>query len=157
MVVDGPFAEAKDVVGGYSIIEAKDPRTPSSLDGLPDLAIGGDARGPSRAEDVSDVTGGACPHEDMAPFRREAAKLFVGSRGARRTAPACGDGSRTRSSALETWKVHEFRRRTLCVAHARGEEPRHRRGPPGTGARRRSTSLPSRPRSSCQRSTTSCA
>jgi hypothetical protein len=24
MVIDGPFAEAKDVVGGYSLIEAKD-------------------------------------------------------------------------------------------------------------------------------------
>lgn len=42
-VVDGPFAEAKDVVGGYSIIEAKDLAHAVELSmGCPILAIGGD-------------------------------------------------------------------------------------------------------------------
>jgi hypothetical protein len=42
-VVDGPFAEAKDVVGGYSVIEAKDLQHAIELSmGCPILAIGGD-------------------------------------------------------------------------------------------------------------------
>ena len=42
-VVDGPFAEAKDVVGGFSIIEAKDIVEAAELaKGCPILAIGGD-------------------------------------------------------------------------------------------------------------------
>ena len=42
-VLDGPFAEAKDVVGGYSIVEAKDLAHAVELSmGCPILAVGGD-------------------------------------------------------------------------------------------------------------------
>jgi hypothetical protein len=42
-VVDGPFAEAKDVVGGFSIVEAKDLQHAVELSmGCPILAVGGD-------------------------------------------------------------------------------------------------------------------
>jgi len=42
-VTDGPFAEAKDVVGGYTLIEAKDIAHAVELaKGCPILAIGGD-------------------------------------------------------------------------------------------------------------------
>ena len=42
-VTDGPFAEAKDVVGGYSVVEAKDLAHAVELSmGCPILAIGGD-------------------------------------------------------------------------------------------------------------------
>lgn len=42
-VVDGPFAEAKDVIGGFSIVEAKDLMHAVELSmGCPILAVGGD-------------------------------------------------------------------------------------------------------------------
>lgn len=42
-VVDGPFAEAKDVIGGYSIVEAKDLAHAIELSmGCPILHVGGD-------------------------------------------------------------------------------------------------------------------
>ena len=42
MVNDGPYAEAKDVVGGYSIIEAKDLEQAAEVaKGCPILEIGG--------------------------------------------------------------------------------------------------------------------
>jgi len=42
-VVDGPFAEAKDVVGGFSIVTAKDLAHAVELSmGCPILAVGGD-------------------------------------------------------------------------------------------------------------------
>src|SRR4051812_36480535 len=42
-VVDGPFAEAKDVVGGYSIVTAKDLAHAVELSmGCPILQVGGD-------------------------------------------------------------------------------------------------------------------
>jgi hypothetical protein len=42
-VTDGPFAEAKDVVGGYTIVEAKDIGHAVELaKGCPILGIGGD-------------------------------------------------------------------------------------------------------------------
>ena len=37
-VTDGPFAEAKDVVGGYTLVEASDlEQAVRALEGLPDL------------------------------------------------------------------------------------------------------------------------
>lgn len=42
MVVDGPFAEAKDVIGGYTLIKAKDLAAAAELaKGCPLLARGG--------------------------------------------------------------------------------------------------------------------
>jgi len=42
-VTDGPFAEAKDVVGGYTLVQAKDIAHAAELAlGCPILAIGGD-------------------------------------------------------------------------------------------------------------------
>jgi hypothetical protein len=42
-VTDGPFAEAKDVVGGFTVVEAKDIAHAVELaKGCPILAIGGD-------------------------------------------------------------------------------------------------------------------
>jgi hypothetical protein len=42
MVVDGPFAEAKDVIGGYTLIKAKDLAEAAELaKGCPLLARGG--------------------------------------------------------------------------------------------------------------------
>ena len=41
-VIDGPFAEAKDVIGGYSLIEAKDLDQAVELSkGCPILEVGG--------------------------------------------------------------------------------------------------------------------
>jgi len=41
-VTDGPFVEAKDIVGGYSLVEAKDIAHATELSmGCPILAIGG--------------------------------------------------------------------------------------------------------------------
>jgi hypothetical protein len=42
IVTDGPYAEAKDVVGGYSLIEAKDlPHAVEISKGCPILEVGG--------------------------------------------------------------------------------------------------------------------
>jgi hypothetical protein len=42
MVTDGPYAEAKDLVGGYTIVEAKDIGEATELSsGCPILAVGG--------------------------------------------------------------------------------------------------------------------
>lgn len=42
-IVDGPYAEAKDIVGGFSIIEAKDIMHAAELaKGCPILEVGGD-------------------------------------------------------------------------------------------------------------------
>ena len=42
VVVDGPYAEAKDVIGGYSVVEAKDLDHASELaKGCPILDVGG--------------------------------------------------------------------------------------------------------------------
>ena len=42
-VTDGPFAEAKDLVGGYTVVEAKDIAHAAELaKGCPILGIGGD-------------------------------------------------------------------------------------------------------------------
>ena len=42
MVTDGPYAEAKDVVGGFSLIEANDlPRAVEISKGCPILEVGG--------------------------------------------------------------------------------------------------------------------
>jgi hypothetical protein len=41
-ITDGPYAEAKDLVGGYTIVEAKDIEEAAQLSGgCPILAIGG--------------------------------------------------------------------------------------------------------------------
>jgi hypothetical protein len=41
-VTDGPYAEAKDLVGGYTIVEAKDIQQAAELSGgCPILALGG--------------------------------------------------------------------------------------------------------------------
>jgi hypothetical protein len=42
LVLDGPFAEAKDVIGGYSVVEAKDLDHAAELaKGCPILEVGG--------------------------------------------------------------------------------------------------------------------
>lgn len=42
VVVDGPYAEAKDVIGGYSVVEAKDLDQAAELaKGCPILEVGG--------------------------------------------------------------------------------------------------------------------
>lgn len=42
LVIDGPFAEAKDVIGGYSVVEAKDLDHAAELaKGCPILEVGG--------------------------------------------------------------------------------------------------------------------
>ena len=73
-VTDGPFAEAKDVVGGFTLIEARDLRAGGrALQGVPDPRGGRVGRSPSRHEDEHVME----PSDHL--FRRE-----VGAHGRRR-------------------------------------------------------------------------
>ena len=122
-VTDGPYAEAKDVIGGYAIIEAKDlDAAVRARQGLPDSRGWRFRRGAPHPEDVDGehraplpARGGAdglCPHADL----RNPQPRAGGRRRAGRVLPRAG-GVEIPGRAGESFRV----------AHGHREESRARR------------------------------